>query len=130
MTLGERIRKARKSKGMTLLDLATKVGVTEATMQRYECDKIKNPKQPRLLALAKALNVDVNYLMNWNQEDLPQESQNNQSYVNDDLEDITRIYNQLDRQDRHELMAMIYQFEREAKNRNATSNNNQVGGVI
>lgn len=65
MTLGERIKRQREAKGMTLLQLAEKIGVSEATMQRYESGRIKNPKQPRLVALTKALDVDANYLMDW-----------------------------------------------------------------
>lgn len=71
MTFGERIRARRESLGFTLAQLAERVGVSEATMQRYESGVIKNPAQPKIAALARALNVDVNYLMAWDQEDLP-----------------------------------------------------------
>lgn len=65
MTLGGKIKKRREELGMTLLQLSTKIGVSEATVQRYESGEIKNPTQQRIVALAKALNVDVNYLMGW-----------------------------------------------------------------
>lgn len=63
-TFGDRVKQARMAKGLTLKYVALKVGVSEATVQRYECGSIKNPKQPSLIKLAKALDVDINYLMN------------------------------------------------------------------
>lgn len=38
----ERIRARRIEKGITLAQVAEKLGVTEATAQRYECGNIKN----------------------------------------------------------------------------------------
>ena len=69
MTFGERVKARRLELGYTLLQLAEKIGVTEATMQRYESGSIKNPAQPRIAALAQALGVDANYLMAWGQDD-------------------------------------------------------------
>ena len=63
MAFGDRVRKVREERGLTLKELAQMVGVSEATAQRYESGAIGNPKQPRLSALARALDVDVNYLM-------------------------------------------------------------------
>ena len=65
MTLGSKIKKRREELGLTLAQVADKIGVSEATVQRYESDVIKNPTQPRIVALAKVLNVDANYLMGW-----------------------------------------------------------------
>lgn len=67
-TLGKRIKKRREALGLTLLDVAKAVGVSEATIQRYESGDIKNPKQPRIAALARALHVDANYLMGWDEQ--------------------------------------------------------------
>lgn len=65
MTLGDRIKQAREARGMTMLQLAEKIGVREATVSRYESGTIKNLPQSRLVAIAKALGVDSNYLMDW-----------------------------------------------------------------
>lgn len=69
MTFGERVKMRRESLGYTLAYVAEKVGVSEATMQRYESGVIKNPTQPRIAALARALSVDVNYLMAWDDDE-------------------------------------------------------------
>lgn len=66
MTLGDRIKQAREARGLTMLQLAERVGVREATVSRYESGGIKNLPQSRLVAIAKALGVDSNYLMDWN----------------------------------------------------------------
>lgn len=70
MTFGERLRTIRAQQGMTLAQVASKTGVSEATVQRYESGEIKNPPQDRLVALAKALGVTEAALMGWESDDL------------------------------------------------------------
>lgn len=69
MEIGDRIRIKRNELGMTLLELANKIGVREATVQRYESGSIKNLKQSTISALSDALNVTPAYLMGWEDED-------------------------------------------------------------
>lgn len=38
--MSKRIKELRKAKGMTLLELANKIGVSEGTVQRYESGSI------------------------------------------------------------------------------------------
>ena len=40
--VGNRIKVARKDKGITLKELGEKIGLTEATIQKYESGNIKN----------------------------------------------------------------------------------------
>lgn len=65
MNIGERIRTARLKRGLTLLEVANKVGKTEATIQRYESGNIKNLKNDTIKDLADALNVSPAYIMGW-----------------------------------------------------------------
>lgn len=67
MNFSKRLKKARESRGMTLLELANKIDRTEATVQRYESGNIKNLKNDTIEALAKALNVSPIYLMGWDE---------------------------------------------------------------
>lgn len=69
MTLGDRIKKRREQLGLSQLQLAGMIGVQEATVSRYESGVIQNPPQSKLRALAIALKVDSNYLMNWDDHD-------------------------------------------------------------
>lgn len=81
MTLGERIKLQRESLGLTLLQLAQKVGVSEATVQRYESGEIKTPRHDKLIAMAKALGVDVNYLVTGNEEFEAELIELNEKYI-------------------------------------------------
>jgi HTH-type transcriptional regulator, cell division transcriptional repressor len=65
MTFGERLKQIREEKGFTLAHLGTLIGVSEATIQRYESGEIKNPKHERIVALAAALGVKEGTLMGW-----------------------------------------------------------------
>ena len=68
MTFSQRMKSARDSKGLTLKELADKVGKTEATVQRYESGEIKNLKNDTIEAIAHALDVSPAYLMGWSEE--------------------------------------------------------------
>lgn len=67
--LGERIRQWRAARKLTLAELARSVGVSEATMQRYESGVIANPPRERVLAIAEALEVTEAELMGWDSGD-------------------------------------------------------------
>ncbi len=64
-TIQERIKLRRLEKGFTLLELAERLGVKEATMQRYESGEIKNIKHDTIVRLAEVLNCTPQYLMGW-----------------------------------------------------------------
>jgi len=62
--VGEKIKKLRKEKGLTLQDLATSVGLGKSYIWEIENGRIKNPSFEKILIIAKALDVDVEYLVN------------------------------------------------------------------
>ncbi len=74
MTFGERLKHYRLLAGMTLMQVAERTGVSEATIQRYESGVIKNPPQDRLTALARAVGVSESMLMGW-EESSPEEDE-------------------------------------------------------
>jgi len=65
LNIGDRIKKARLHRGMTLIEVAEKLGKTEATIQRYESGNIKNLKNDTIEELANVLNVSPAHLMGW-----------------------------------------------------------------
>lgn len=67
-TLGERIKHLRKSKELTLIAIAERMGVTEATVQRWESGNIKSLRHNRAVQLAKVLGCTPAYLMGWEEE--------------------------------------------------------------
>lgn len=64
MTVGERIRAARKAKGLTQKQLGEACGIAEPTIRRYELGKL-NPKFSTLKKIGKALNVTASYLQGY-----------------------------------------------------------------
>lgn len=60
MSLNDRIREARKDKGLTQEQLGNIIGVAKTTIAGYE--KNREPTAANVGAIADALGVDVNYL--------------------------------------------------------------------
>lgn len=61
MTIGEKIKQARLSKGLTLQEIADKMSLTQGTLSKYENGDIKNIPNTRLKKLSKILDVDISY---------------------------------------------------------------------
>ena len=62
MTIGERIKQARKAKGLKRRELAEKIGTTPQTICRYEADG-RRPKVDAMLKIAEAVNIPVSDLL-------------------------------------------------------------------
>ncbi|MCI7301480.1 helix-turn-helix domain-containing protein [Ihubacter massiliensis] len=65
MSVSKTLRHRRKELDYTLLDIAKMVGVSEATVQRWESGNIKNLRYDKIIALSNALNVSPSCLMGW-----------------------------------------------------------------
>lgn len=65
MALNDRLRAARTSKGLTLDEVASKVGVSRQTIQRYESGVISNIPSDNIEKLAAALDTTPAELMGW-----------------------------------------------------------------
>lgn len=66
--INERIKEKRLNSGLTLLQVADKLGIKEATVQRYESGEIKNIKHEVISKLAEIFNCSPSYLMGWENE--------------------------------------------------------------
>ncbi len=87
--IGARIKKVRKENNMTLLELATKVGLSEGTVQRYESGNINNVAISALENFAKALGTSSAYLMGWDKQDNgPELTRRDEREIESDLEDM------------------------------------------
>lgn len=60
--IGARIKKRREELGLTQEDLGNQLFMNKSTIQRYETGKVEKIKIPVIHALAKALNVDPNWI--------------------------------------------------------------------
>lgn len=68
----ERIKSLRENTDVTLKDMAKLIGVSEATVQRYECGKIQELPYKVITAYAEKFHVTPSYIMGW--EDKPSPS--------------------------------------------------------
>lgn len=69
MTVGERIKQQRQALGLSVDELAKRLGKNRATVYRYESNEIENLPLPVLEPLARALQTTPGYLMGWNDND-------------------------------------------------------------
>lgn len=67
--VGSNIKKYRKEKDLTLKELADRVGLTEATVQKYEAGNIKKIDVEMLKKLSDALGVLPENLTEWDKEE-------------------------------------------------------------
>ena len=78
MRVGERIKSRRKEIGLSAEEVAKELGVSPATVYRYESNDIMNMRIDKLEPIAKALRTTPTYLMGWEddkKENPPAESQ-------------------------------------------------------
>ena len=67
--IGLLIKQKRLDMGMTLDELAKRVGVSTATVSRWETGKIEDMKRSRIKALSDTLEIPIHTIMGW---DAPQ----------------------------------------------------------
>ncbi len=67
--VGRRIKLARNDAQLSLKELGNLVGLSDATVQRYEAGKIKGVDINLLQRIADALHVSPAYLMGWEEPD-------------------------------------------------------------
>lgn len=69
MKANEVIRMRRKELGYTMKEIANAVGVSEATVSRWESGDIRNMRRDKIAALSRVLDVPPAVLMDWEQFD-------------------------------------------------------------
>ena len=75
------LRQRRKELGLTMKQVADAVGVSEATISRYESGDIKNMRRDRIDKYAKALQVEILDMIEINEtetQDTKKEDTNNE----------------------------------------------------
>ncbi len=61
MSIGKRLKEARKAAGMTQEELARAIGITKGSIGNYESE-VSSPKEPILIKLMETLSIDANYV--------------------------------------------------------------------
>lgn len=64
----EIIKERRLQLGLTMKDVADSVGVSEATVSRWESGDIENMRRDKISKLAEALKISPAVLMGWEEE--------------------------------------------------------------
>ena len=67
MGINEIIRNRRIEKGLSMKELAEKIGVSEGTISRWESGKIEDMRRSRIKALSEVLGIPVHVLMEWDE---------------------------------------------------------------
>lgn len=70
MLIGKRIKFLRTQRGMSIDELATKLGKNRTTVYRYENGDIENLPLDILNPLAEALNTTPAHLMGWGSDEM------------------------------------------------------------
>jgi transcriptional regulator with XRE-family HTH domain len=83
MTIGQKIKQARKVKGITQEELGKIVGVQKSAIAKYESGRVVNIKRSTLQKIASALNIRPSELVF---EESPKESASFHVKVISDLE--------------------------------------------
>lgn len=104
-----RFEKALSLKDIRPVDLAKKVGISEATISQYRSGYSK-PKENRLVAIANALGIDPGWLMGLDVPMLPRKKQEGESGNMAEreslyLQEIDDIANQLTEENKKRLLA-------------------------
>lgn len=95
----KRIKEKRKEANLTLLEVAKYLGVTEATVQRYESGNIKNIPYEFICKFADLFHCSPSYIMGW-------EEKNNNNLSNQEKALINK-YRQLNEQQQYKVMGYI-----------------------
>lgn len=69
METKELIKERRLELGLTLKELANRVGVSESTISRWESGEIKNMRMSALAALSRELRMNPNIIMGWDEDE-------------------------------------------------------------
>ena len=108
MTIGERIRELRTEKGYTLKQVADEIGVSEATMQRYEAGRIKNISPEMVARLAVALGTTGSWLLGEHEKDL--RGKGNVVAISQTEKILISIYRSLTEEERIMVRSLFFQL--------------------
>ncbi len=110
MTIGERIKLARLALGYSAEQVASFLGVSPATIYRYENGDIAKLPSKHIKPLAEFLCVSPSYLMDWTEE--PQHPMNLQLFNESTTQDpqirlVVDIMETMTDEQKHQVVAIV-----------------------
>ena len=70
MEIREKLKQRRLELNLTMADVAKAVGVSEATVSRWESGNIADMRHSRIVALANVLQISPSVIMGWEDDDV------------------------------------------------------------
>lgn len=119
MAIKDRLKLLRARQDMTLEEVAKAVGVTRATIQKYENGIISNIPSDKIEALARVLRTTPAYLMGWDTdtnsttEKDTLKPQKTRQYIT--LEKVEKINNPSTNDDEESLLNLYRELNQEGK---------------
>lgn len=121
-----KIKQLRKAAGLTQEELGKKIGVTKATVNRYESQVISNITRPMIEKLAEALDCSPAYLMGWEDKSVTVSGTNNNvvnnsenvninTILSQEEQELIRIYRSLTVKGRMEMLNNAFALEENNK---------------
>ena len=99
MEYGDKLKQRRLELGLTMQEVADKVGVSKPTIQRYESGVIDNMRKDKIALLAKALQVTPEFIIGINTKNQPQEKS-----LEADEKELIECYKLCSNEDKEELL--------------------------
>lgn len=112
--VGENIKYYRKLQGLTLAEVAKKIGITEATMQKYEAGAIKRVDVEMLTAIANAIMCEPGQLTGWLSSDDKEKAHINQ--INKKLNNSIALLHKLPIEKQKTIIGIINTLSKEDDN--------------
>lgn len=106
--LGKKIKELRIANELTIKDLSKKTGIGQSTISELETGKAKKPRFDTLVKIANVLEVDVNYLLGNDKDDMQ---------INDpELKEFVDLYLQTDDETRELIKKLMLKIIKQKNN--------------
>ncbi|BFM48430.1 LexA family transcriptional regulator [Marinomonas sp. THO17] len=89
MGIAKRVKEKRIALGLTQVELASRVGISQQSLQKIEDGHTQNPR--KLLNLAKALNCQADWLLNGHEDEVREVSSHYQKRIERPLLDAAQL---------------------------------------
>ena len=111
-TKGKNILEARKNAGLTMEELGKMVGVSRATIKRYESGEIANIPDDKIEKIAKATKVSEAFLMGWDTLKKENAAFHARILKDAELQELIKDFLMLDKVDQELIKNMIQSLKR------------------
>lgn len=111
-TKGKNILEARKNAGLTMEELGKMVGVSRATIKRYETGEIANIPDEKIEKIAKATKVSEAFLMGWDTLKKENAAFHARILKDAELQELIKDFLMLDKTDQELINNMIQSLKR------------------